>query len=89
MAYIPSTPPPFDSQSPQHGALVQVVRHYREAGWFEHETGSDEKVADGARERWWAEWEDEVDTERTGRRHFHLHGRPATGKLVRPGEGHL
>ena len=62
MAYIPSTPPPFDPQSPQHGALVQVVRQYREAGWFEHETGSDEKVAEGARERWWAEWEDEVDT---------------------------
>lgn len=62
MAYIPSTPPPFDPQSPQYGALVQVVRQYREAGWFEHEAGSDEKVAGGARERWWAEWEDEVDT---------------------------
>jgi hypothetical protein len=38
-----------------------MVKQYREAGWFEHEAGTDEEVAEAARERWWAEWEREVD----------------------------
>jgi hypothetical protein len=63
--YEPPEPPPFDSADPDHQNLIALVRSYRSAGWFRSETGSDEDVARRARERWWAEWADEVDTEGT------------------------
>jgi hypothetical protein len=62
MPYIPSTPTPFDPESREHGALIEEVRRYRRAGWFQNEVGSDQEVAERARERWWAEWQSEVDT---------------------------
>lgn len=46
MSYVPSTPTPFNLQSPHHRALVEMVKQYREARWFEDAAGSDEEVAE-------------------------------------------
>jgi hypothetical protein len=62
MPNVLSTPTPFDPESREHGALIEEVRRYRRAGRFQNEVGSYQEVAERARERWWAEWESEVDT---------------------------
>jgi hypothetical protein len=62
MPYEPTAPPPFDPDDPAHRELIELVRRYRSAGWFAGDVASDEDVARRAREGWWAEWEQEVDT---------------------------
>jgi hypothetical protein len=60
--YEATPPPPFDPDNPKHHDLIDFVHRYRSAGWFEGDVASDEDVTRRARERWWAEWEQEVDT---------------------------
>jgi hypothetical protein len=77
-AYMKSrTPPPMPEWDPVscrlHGELVEVVREYRSAGWFEQFAGQpDEVVAEVLRAQCWPDDCEEFDVARAGYGNFAL-----------------